>query len=77
MATGPLRVQLELRRGVEPIEGRLIDDHDEVVSFTGWLELMSVLEAARAGPPRRLDPESPSPQSPESGPQQRRVDRPR
>jgi hypothetical protein len=76
MATGPLRVQLELRRGVEPIEGRLIDDHGEVVSFTGWLELMSVLEAARAGTPRRLDPGSPSPQS-ESGPQQRRVDRPR
>lgn len=43
-----LRLQLELRRSTEPIEGRLTDEEGETTAFSGWLELIGALEAARA-----------------------------
>ena len=53
MGTAPLRLQLELERASDPIEGRLHCD-GKTVPFCGWLELIAVLEAADtegAGPP--------------------------
>jgi hypothetical protein len=55
----PRRLELEVRFDAEPFEGRLYDREDEerpVRVFSGWLGLMSAIEAARgAGLPR--DPE--------------------
>jgi hypothetical protein len=36
--------QLEVERDRHPIEGRLTDEHGDAIAFTGWLELMTVLE---------------------------------
>jgi hypothetical protein len=48
---------LELRFDAEPIEGRLYDREDDgrvARAFSGWLGLMSAIEAARpAGLPSR------------------------
>jgi hypothetical protein len=48
MQPDPLRLELELRRAGDPIEGRLSSEHGKPVSFTGWLELIAAVEAARA-----------------------------
>jgi hypothetical protein len=48
----PRRLGLEVRFDAEPIEGRLYDreDTDRLDRpFSGWLGLMSALEAARGG----------------------------
>jgi hypothetical protein len=42
-----LRLQLELDRKSDPIEGRLTTQQGRTITFTGWLELMSALEHAR------------------------------
>jgi hypothetical protein len=39
--------ELELRRGADPIEGRLRDEHGSTVFFGGWLELIAILERAK------------------------------
>jgi hypothetical protein len=39
-----LRFQLEVERDRHPIEGSLTDEHGHTVAFTGWLELIAVLE---------------------------------
>jgi hypothetical protein len=46
----PRRLELEVRFDAEPIEGRLYDREDAerpVRAFSGWLGLMSAIEAAR------------------------------
>jgi hypothetical protein len=48
-----LRLELELRRADDPIEGDLNSEHGTTVSFTGWLELIAAVEAARAEDARR------------------------
>jgi hypothetical protein len=55
-----LRFQLEVERDRNPIEGRLTDEHGHTVAFTGWLELMTVLET-------RLSARVPSPGAPALG----------
>jgi hypothetical protein len=48
----PRRLGLEVRFDAEPIEGRLYDREDTGRldrPFSGWLGLMSALEAARGG----------------------------
>jgi hypothetical protein len=71
MTTAPLRLQLELERAGDPIRGRLHREHGEPVPFTGWLELIAAVEAARAPAPDR------TPDKPESRPDRgSRDDRP-
>jgi len=53
MESDRLRLELELRRAGEPIEGRLSSEHDETVWFTGWLELIAAVDAAKAEDARR------------------------
>jgi hypothetical protein len=54
-ATGePRRLGLEVRFDAEPISGRLYDREDDGGldrSFSGWLGLMSAIEAARGDDP--------------------------
>jgi hypothetical protein len=48
----PRRLGLEVRFDAEPIEGRLYDREDTARldrPFSGWLGLMSAIEAARGG----------------------------
>jgi hypothetical protein len=52
-AINPLHLHLEVERDGDPIEGRLIDQNGNSVSFAGWLELIAALEAARADTPER------------------------
>ena len=61
MATDSLLLRLELERTGEPITGRLGDEDGESVSFTGWLELMAAVEAARAGAVGLTGHEPPAP----------------
>jgi hypothetical protein len=42
----PLRFQLELERDRQPIQGRLSDERGNTTTFTGWLELIALLEKA-------------------------------
>jgi len=45
MATGPARVQLEIQRDDAPqIHGSLTAAGEQPVQFTGWLELISLIE---------------------------------
>ena len=66
MAPDPIRLQLELQRDGDPIEGRLRSGHGKPVPFIGWLELIAALEMARAekgrvgGPPRNRSKGRPS-----------------
>ncbi len=46
MTTGQLRLKLELQLNRDPIEGRLSDEHDHATAFTGWLELIALIEDA-------------------------------
>jgi hypothetical protein len=49
-ADQPRRLELEVRFGSEPIEGRLYDqdeNHPLERPFSGWLGLMAAIEAAR------------------------------
>jgi hypothetical protein len=55
-----LRFQLEVERDRHPIEGRLTDEHGHIVAFTGWLELIAVLET-------RLSETVPAPGAPTPG----------
>jgi len=48
MEPDPLRLELELRRAGDPIEGVLSSEHGKPVSFIGWLELVAAVEAVRA-----------------------------
>ena len=50
----PRRLGLEVRFDAEPIRGRLYDRENDGRlnrSFSGWLGLMSAIEAARGGDP--------------------------
>jgi hypothetical protein len=48
--SGTLSVRVELIETSEPISGRLIDASGEATPFSGWIELVSALQAAwRAG----------------------------
>ena len=54
MTTTRLRLVLELEGAGDPIAGRLRRGRGRAVPFTGWLELITAVEAARAdapGPP--------------------------
>lgn len=54
----PRRLGLEVRFDAEPIEGRLYDREDAQRldrPFSGWLGLMSALEAARGTDGERQD----------------------
>ena len=51
MATEPLRFQLELAHESDPIEGLLRREQGENVPFTGWLELITAIEATRTHAP--------------------------
>jgi hypothetical protein len=55
MEPDPLRLQLELRRAGDPIEGRLSLERGKPVSFIGWLELIAAVEAARADDDRERE----------------------
>jgi hypothetical protein len=50
----PRRLELEVRFGTQPIEGRLYEqDEDRRLErhFSGWLGLMAAIEAARVAEP--------------------------
>jgi hypothetical protein len=64
MESDRLRLELELRRAREPIEGRLSSERDEAVPFIGWLELIAAVEAARAEDARRSEQEVKPPADP-------------
>lgn len=49
MSTQALRLELELDRVDDPIEGRVRDQHGKTVHFSGWLDLITALDAIRAG----------------------------
>jgi hypothetical protein len=55
MEPNPLRLELELRRSGDHIEGRLRPEHGEAASFIGWLELIAAIEAARADDDRERE----------------------
>jgi hypothetical protein len=61
MTTDALRFELELQLARDPIEGRLSGEHGQAISFTGWLELMTLLEQALASASDREPTESDSP----------------
>jgi hypothetical protein len=44
-----LRVGLDLEADAEPIRGQLRDSRGGTQPFTGWLELIQLLDRARAG----------------------------
>jgi hypothetical protein len=51
------RIVIELRRGDGPMIGRFLVEGDaEAARFDGWLELLALLEAARAIPGKRGPP---------------------
>jgi hypothetical protein len=53
-ANEPRRLGLEVRFDAEPIQGRLYDQTDQGClnrAFSGWLDLMSAIEAARPDAP--------------------------
>jgi hypothetical protein len=60
MAADPVRIEVELERGSEPIEGLLRHAHGESVPFTGWLELICAIEGTKAQLP---GPETAQPRS--------------
>jgi len=60
-AADTVRVRLELIPGPSHIGGALHNDRGESRSFSGWLELGTLLEAARLG--NTLEP-TPPPQTP-------------
>jgi hypothetical protein len=41
------RLQLDLATEIDPIQGQIIDDRGKVWPFTGWLDLVEVLERHR------------------------------
>jgi hypothetical protein len=50
----PRRLELEIRFETQPIQGRLYDREDDGQvdrAFSGWLGLMSAIEAARRAEP--------------------------
>jgi hypothetical protein len=55
-----LHFELEVARDRHPIEGRLTDEHGHTVAFTGWLELIAVVET-------RLTQTVPAPGAPRPG----------
>jgi hypothetical protein len=57
----PLRFQLELDRDRQPIQGRLSDEQGNRTTFTGWLELIALLEKSLpqgSQPARTFRPEA-------------------
>ncbi len=46
-----LHLEVALERGSEPIHGVLSDGVGTTIEFTGWLELMSAFDTARARAP--------------------------
>lgn len=50
-ASGYTRIELCVRRGVEPIEGTCHDGSGRAAPFWGWLELIGALQTARASDP--------------------------
>jgi hypothetical protein len=46
--TQRLRVEVAVERDAEPIRGTLEDGVGGPIEFTGWLELMSAFDSARA-----------------------------
>jgi hypothetical protein len=57
----PVRLAIELQAADQRVSGGLTDERDERHSFGNWLELLTLLEAARL---RSLasDPRGPQPQ---------------
>jgi len=51
LETERTQVTLELEPEAEPIRGRLRDAQGESRPFTGWLELLSLLDRLRGEPP--------------------------
>ncbi len=43
----PLRLSLELRPAGVALSGSLFDEHGDEHAFSGWLGLLTLLEAAR------------------------------
>jgi hypothetical protein len=55
--TGVHRVVIELRRGEGPMSGRfLAEGHDQPQPFSGWFDLLALLEAARYPAGRTPEP---------------------
>ena len=55
--SGPRRIELDLVAGVEPIQGCARGADGVEHAFTGWLELVEMLDRARAGrSPGRTEP---------------------
>ena len=52
MGSDRLRFELEIERDRHPIEGRLTDQGGNTTAFTGWLELMALLEKPHANQQR-------------------------
>lgn len=65
-----LRIELELARGVEPISGQVRGDEEPARAFAGVLELIALLDSARAasGPDDRVTPGGQQPWSEPSAP---------
>jgi hypothetical protein len=56
-----VRFELEIERDRQPIEGCLTDERGTTTPFTGWLELMALLEKPQADP--QLPPADSAPAS--------------
>ena len=52
--TEPARAQLtlDLKLDSEPIEGSLVDSAGVILPFSGWIELVSLLQVASTTPAR-------------------------
>jgi hypothetical protein len=58
---GQIRFHLELQVERDPIEGHVSDERGQTIFFTGWLELITVLEKALADAADRRPKENESP----------------
>ena len=56
MAGNALHLELQLQTETEPITGRLTDQQGRAIDFTGWLELITAIEAAMAGASHPAEP---------------------
>ena len=45
----PQRLQLDISLQVEPVQGELVDERGNTQHFTGWLDLVELIEEYRTG----------------------------
>jgi hypothetical protein len=67
----PVQLLVELEPQSEPIGGRVVDASGRRRAFSGWLELMELLDGARRRPDAH-SPGNPSPSDPLEDPRRNR-----